>query len=147
MKKWIIVLFVLCFAMSVFGIDQMAFAKRMKLRTKMIKLNELPQTKFEVTRYSSVSGAKAYVLTIPGGDVKIAVDKPSITKTDEGLNTPQAYIDSFGQKPKAYRFENKEDGTVYGYMLYAVNINWLANIDKSGEIINIKVMGAQEDQP
>ena len=85
-----------------------------------------------MTRYSAISGAKAYVLNSPGGDVKIVMDEPSITKTDEGLNTPQAYIDSFGQKPKAYRFENKEDGTVYGYLLYALNINWLANFDKDG---------------
>ena len=67
-----------------FFTGQMAFAKSVKLRTKIIKLNELPQTKFEVTRYSHVSGAKVVV-----------------------LNTPQAYIDSFGQKPGSYRFETR----------------------------------------
>ena len=55
MKKWIIVLFVLCFAASIFGAGHMAFAESAKLRTKMINLNELPQTKFEVSRYSHVS--------------------------------------------------------------------------------------------
>lgn len=97
----------------------------------MIKLKELPQTKFEVTRYSHVSGAQVYVQNIRDGDVKIVMEKAGTTKSDAGLDAPQAYIDKFSQTPKAYRFENKEDGAVYGYMLYALDFNWWPNSTKA----------------
>ena len=147
MKKWIILWFGSCFSLSIFSMGQMTFAKPLKLRTKAIKINEFPQTQLEVTLYSHVSEAKAYVLNNPGGNVKIVMDKPSIAKTDEGLNTPLAYSDSFSRKPKAYKFENRVDGTVYVYLLYAENINWLASFDKSGEIININLLGPRETNP
>ena len=50
------------------------------------------------------------------------------------------------QKPNVFRFENKVDGTVYGYLLYAGDLNWLANYDEGGGVININVIG-RTDMP
>jgi hypothetical protein len=46
-----------------------------------------------------------------------------------------------------YRFYNKKDGTVYGYLIYAGRIDWLASIDKSGDEIRINALGRSDDFP
>ena len=144
MKKIIIFL---CTAALIIGLAGPAFTGSVKLRTKRIKLKDLPQTQFEATRYRHVSGQFAIVLDDPNDKVQIDINKSGIQKTKEGLKAPEVYLDQFKQTPQVYRFYNKKDGTVYRYLLLAGKINWLASIDKSGENIDINVLGRSDDFP
>ena len=144
MKKIIIFL---CTAAFIIGMAGPAFTGSVKLRTKRIKLKDLPQTQFEATRYKHVSGQFAIVLDDPNDSVQIDINEANIVKNKESLKTPQVYLDQFKQTPQVHKFYNKKDGTVYGYLLYAGSINWLARIDKSGEDIEINVLGRSDDFP
>ena len=144
MKK---VFMVLCTATLIFGLTGTAFTGSVKLRSKRIKIGDLPQTQFEASRYKHVSGQFAVVLDDPNDSVRIEINKPGIVRNEEGLKTPQGYIEQFNQTPQVYRFYNKKDGTVYGYLLYAGKIEWLASINRDGEIIDINVLGRSDDFP
>ena len=143
MKKYIIVLSV---AVSIIGMVALASAQVVKLRAKRININDLPQTSFQVTRYSHPTGGQGFVLDNPDDKVTIVIDRSDLTVADEGSNAPQGYVDKFMQKPNVYRFENKVDGTVFGYLLYAGNLNWLTSYDEGGGVININVIG-RPDMP
>ena len=144
MKKLLMVLFI---ATLIIGMTGTALTGTVKLRSKRVKIGDLPQTQFEATRYKHVSGQFAIVLDDPGDSVRIEINKPGIVGHEEGLKTPQGYIEQFKQTPQIYRFYNKKDGTVYGYLLYAGKIEWLASINRDGEIIDINVLGRSDDFP
>ena len=144
MKKIIIFL---CTAAFISGMAGPAFTGSVKLRAKRIKFKDLPQTQFEATRYKHVSGQFAIVLDDPNDKVQISIDDQKLLKVEEGLKTPEVYLDQFKQTPQVHKFYNKKDGTVYGYLIYAGRIDWLARIDKSGEDIEINALGRSDDFP
>ena len=143
MKKYIIVLSI---AMSIIGMATLASAQVVKLRAKRIQTKDLPQTTFQITRYSYVLGGQGFVLDNPEDKVRIEIDRAELNVTDEGLKAPQGYLDKFMQKPNVYRFENKVDGTVFGYLIIDGDVNFLTSYDQGGEVININVIGGRANQ-
>ena len=121
---------VLVFGIGTSGCTRLLFPK--------VDLKDVPQTDYEVIRYTSGAKSPAIILDDPNDDVLLTFkDKPRTKK--EGLNAPQRYLKKFLGDPKAYRLQDKETGDILGYLLISPHLEWLVRYDKKGGTVGISI--------
>jgi hypothetical protein len=82
-----------------------------------IEPNQLLESPFEVTRWTSDAGGLAYVLDNPDDETPITVSQGYGKKHSEGLGKPGDYVRKFSEKPDIQELRDKETGNLFGYVL------------------------------
>ena len=82
-----------------------------------IEPDQLLESNFEVTRWTSDARGLAYVLDNPDDEIPITVSTGYGKKHSEGLGKPRDYLNKFSEKPNIQELRDKETGNVFGYVL------------------------------
>jgi hypothetical protein len=107
-----------------------------------VDLNDLPETRYEVTRYISSTKSLAIILDDPDDGVLLTFSTGEFQTKKVGLNPPQKYLEQFMGSPKAYELQDKETGDVLGYLLISSHLEWLVNYDRDGGKVTVSIEDA-----
>ncbi len=107
------------------------------LLSSRIGLKDLPQTHYEVTRYTSGTKGLAIIFDDPNDNVRLTVSQDKFRAKREGSGTPQTYLKDFIWTPKAYEVQDKETGAVLGYLLISPELEWLVHYNKAKGKVSI----------
>lgn len=102
-------------------------------------LSNLPEKPYEVTRYTSLTKSKAYILDDPNDDILLTFSTGRFQTKNEGLNPPEKYLEKFGGTPEAYQIQDKETEAVLGYLLISSDLEWLMHFDRGEKKVVISI--------
>jgi hypothetical protein len=102
-----------------------------------VDVKDLPQTDYEITRYTSGTRGVAIILDDPNDDVLLTFGTDKFRTKKEGLKPPQRYLKQFMGSPKAYQLQDKETEQVLGYLLISWELEWLVHYNRGGRKVSI----------
>lgn len=136
MKK---VLTVACALMVAICLAVPASAQMNKEKRTAVQLTDIPQSSYEIIRYTSPTKAMAITLDVPDDGIAVAVSKGYSEKQSLGVSTPQQYFDDFRDTPHVYRFEDKDTGELLGFLLISPRLRFLSHYYKKRQRVSIQL--------
>jgi len=122
-----------CLLILVLGVGAVGCAG---LSSQRIDLKDLPESRFEVTVYRSVTKGLAIILDEPSDGVVATVSNEKFRTKKEGLKVPQGYLKDFFWTPDAYVLRDRESDKVLGYLLISRELEWLVHYEKGKEVLD-----------
>jgi hypothetical protein len=104
-----------------------------------VDLEDLPESQYEVTRYTSSTRSLSIILDDPNDDVLMCFGADGSRTKTMGLNPPQKYLKRFMGKPKAYEIQDKETEQVFGYLLISMDLEWLVHYNRGMKKVTISI--------
>ena len=104
-----------------------------------VELPDIPESSFEIIRYTSPTKAMAISLDVPDDGIAVIVYKGYQDKESLGTKTPQQYFDDFRDTPHVYRFEHKDTGELLGFLLISPRLRFLSQYNKRQNTVSIQL--------
>lgn len=130
---------VVCALMVVICLAVPASARMNKEKRTAVQLTDIPQSSFEIIRYTSPTKAIAMTLDVPDDGIAVVVSKGYSTKQNLGATTSQQYSDDFRDTPHVYRFEDKDTGELLGFLLISPRLRFLSHYYKKRQRVSIQL--------
>jgi hypothetical protein len=105
-----------------------------------IDVNDVPKTPFELTLYRTATKGVAVILDEPSDNVHITFVREAFRAKPQGLKTAEEYMKEFLGTPKVYRLQDKQEGTLFGYLLISPELQWVVQHEKNKGKVNIYII-------